>query len=424
MKNISVTQLKSGMVLSGDLVAPNGRFILPRGACLTAKSIMSLKIWGIAEVPVADAPEQESRENELLFGSKITEEARDMVLDTFCGMEPSTPAMEEIFRLGVNETARGLASGKVTTLAQAFSLELPFASTGREVKMPLNELVEIEANLATFPDVYFRICEALQSPKSSITHIADLISKDTGLSSILLKIANSGIYGVPYRVDSITRAAALIGGRALSVLALGVSAVQVFNHIPVEWVNMESFWRHSVGVAVLAQILASHKNAGIIEKIFVAGILHDMGRLVLFRHLPFTMARLMKTAAERKIPLVEAEREELGFDHAELGGCLVDKWCFPRSLSQLVKNHHNAAEGMTSFPAAILSAADVLAGAIRLGNGGTWHFRPLPEAVWKTIDMAPSCLEMVVRQATRQTTEIYSLFRGGDDVHGKTVSYA
>ena len=424
MKNVAVTQLKSGMILSGDLVAPNGRFILPRGACLTAKSIMSLKIWGIAEVPVADSVERESRESELLFGSKVTEEAREMVLETFCGTEPSSPVMEEIFRLGVNETARGLADGKVTAAQDIFSPDFQFSSTGREEKVSLAELVETEANLATFPDVYFRICEALQSPKSSITHIADLISKDTGLTTTLLKIANSGIYGVPYRVDSITRAAALIGGRALSVLALGVSAVEAFNHIPVEWVNMKSFWRHSVGVAVLAQILASHKNAGIIEKIFVAGILHDMGRLVLFRHLPFTMARLMKTAAERKIPLAEAEREELGFDHAELGGCLVEKWCFPRSLSQLVKNHHNTAEGMNSFPAAILSTADVLAGAIRLGNGGSWHVRPLPEGVWNILDMAPSSLEMVVRQAIRQTTEIYSLFRGGDDVHGKTVSYA
>lgn len=424
MKNVSVTQLKSGMVLSGDLIAPNGRFILPRGACLTAKSIMSLKIWGIAEVPVADAPGLESRGDELLFGTKVTEEAREIMLDTFCGIESSAPFMKEIFRLGVNETARGLGKENLTPLAQSLSLELPFLPSDREEKPTLNEIVETEANLATFPDVYFRICEALQSPKSSITHIADLISKDTSLSTTLLKLANSGIYGVPYRIESIPRAAALIGGRALSVLALGVSAIQVFNHIPVEWVNMKSFWRHSVGVAVLAQILASLKNVGIIEKIFVAGILHDMGKLVLFRHLPFTMARVMKSAAERKIPLVEAEREELGFDHAELGGCLVEKWCFPRSLSQLVKNHHNTIEGMDSFPAAILSTANVLATATRLGNGGSWHVRPLPDGVWRILDIAPSGLEMIVRQANRQTTEIYSLFRGGDDIHGKTVSHA
>ena len=424
MKNVSVTQLKSGMVLSGDLIAPNGRFILPRGACLTAKSIMSLKIWGIAEVPVADAPGPESRGGELLFGSKVTEEAREMVIDTFCGTEPSTSFMEEIFRLGVNETARGLAGGNITNLRQVFSLELPFDPTGGEKKTTLSEIVESEAKLAAFPDVYFRICEALQSPKSSITHIADLISKDTSLSTTLLKIANSGIYGVPYRIESIPRAAALIGGQALSVLALGVSAVQVFNHIPVEWVNMMSFWRHSVGVAVFAQILASLKNPGIIEKIFVAGILHDVGRLVLFRHLPFTMARVIKTAAERKIPLVEAEREELGFDHAELGGCLVEKWCFPRSLSQLVKNHHDAAEGVNSFPAAILSTADILAAATGLGNSGSWHVRPLPDGVERILDIAPSALEMIVRQATRQTTEIYSLFRGGDDNNGKTISHA
>lgn len=277
--------------------------------------------------------------------------------------------------------------------------------------------------LTSFPDVYFRVSEALQSPKSSVSHIADLISRDTALSATLLKLANSAIYGVPAKVDSISRATALIGGRALSVLALGVSAVQNFRDIPVEWVNMESFWKHSVSVAVIAQILASKKNPRVIEQAFVAGMLHDIGRLVLYRHAPFTMARLISASAERKIPLAAMEKEVLGFDHGELGGKLLERWNFPLSLSDMVLQYHGPKEQIKTFPSALLAAADIIAAAIGEGNSGSLHASPIPDSVWKVVDLPCSVIDMTARQAHRQITEIYSLFKGGDD-DGKTVPHS
>ncbi len=419
MGTLSVTQLKSGMILSADLIAPNGRFILPKGACLTSKNIMSLKIWGIAEVPVSDRPERTG--GDLLYSSSVMEEARKIIYDLFGGLAPDSSAMEEIYRVGILEAARSLAEEEQHAYTAFFEPELPRASAA-SVKPSIQQLVEAEVRFTTFPDVYFRVSEALQSPRSSIVHVADLISKDTALTATLLKLANSAIYGVPGKVDSITRAAALIGGKALSILALGVSAVKAFSEIPAEWVDMDSFWKHSVGVAVFGQILASKKNPRSIETVFVGGILHDIGRMVLLRHVPFVMANLIKDAAAERVPLLETERKTLGFDHAELGGALLDKWGFPRAISDLVRFHHAPEDEMNSFPVAVLAFADVLAGALRQGRSGSKHPPRISDAVWSVAGLPPGQLDIVVRQGRRQIQEIYSLFKGGDN-DGKTVSH-
>jgi len=423
MGTVSITQLKSGMILSADLIAPNGRFILPRGACLTSRNIMSLKIWGVAEVSVSDRSDPPREDgDEFLYSTSVMEEANDIVLRIFGGVPPECGAMEEIHRVAIREAARSLTENEAGHSGFFRSENAPLSEASLP-KPSLEQLAAAEVRFVSFPDVYFRISEALQSPKSSITHVADLISKDTALTATLLKLANSAIYGVPAKVDSIQRAAALIGGKALSILALGVSAVQTFNSIPSDWVNMESFWRHSVAVAVLGQIISSRKHSRIIERMFVGGILHDIGRLVLLRHVPSVMNRAIAAAAAEKIPLVDMERRILGFDHGELGGTILERWGFPRELTDLVRFHHSPGEETNSFPAAALSMADTLAAALRQGSSGSPHPPSISDEVWKMTDLSPGALDSVVRQARRQIAEIYRLFKGGDD-DGKTGAHS
>jgi HD-like signal output (HDOD) protein len=273
----------------------------------------------------------------------------------------------------------------------------------------------MEVQLVSFPEIYFRISEALQSPKSSITHVANLISKDTALSAALLKLANSAMYGVPAKVESIPRAAALIGGNALSTLALGVSVITSFGAVPAKWVNMQSFWKHSIAVAVLGQVLSVRKTPRAIERIFVGGMLHDIGRLVLLRHAPLAMTKVLAAAEAEKAPLVEMELRMLGFDHAELGGRLLEKWGFPRILSDLVRYHHLPEKKEDSFSLGVLAVADVLAGVLFPGSGGSMYLPGLSDTLWEMMELSPEALDMAIRQTRRQITEIYDLFKGGAD---------
>ncbi len=415
MEYVSVSSLESGMVLSGDLIAPNGRFILPKGAQLTPKTIMSIKIWGISQVPVEKSGiEEGAPDNEILFSSSVMEESRKIVLDRFSGRGPEWPVMEEIFSVAEREIASRLSEGSAPLYSEIFNSHFSDIPENSAERTDMEALLGAENGLASFPDVYARISDALRSPKSSATHIADLVSKDTALSATLLKLANSAMYGVPGKVDSIFRATALIGGKALSTLALGVSAIRLFKGISVKWLNMESFWKHSISVAVIAQILVSRKNPRAIEQLFAAGMLHDIGRLALFRHAPHTMSRLIAEAASEKLPLHVLEREALGFDHGELGGRLLERWNFPITLSGLVLSHHGNQSPGKNCAAAILEAADILASVTGEGGSGSRHVSPLPEEVWKETDLSSSVLEMTIRQARRQTGEIYNLFLGGE----------
>ncbi len=422
METLSVSDLKSGMTLSADLIAPNGRFILPRGACLTPKNIMSLKIWGVSQVFVADSPGPGfEEEGACLKNPEILEKARCSVRELFGGSFPESAGMNEIYRVGVREAARRLAAETdLSSSREAKSFFVPqiFSCThvGEDEGFALERLVEMEVELVSFPETYFRISEALQSPKSSITHVANLISKDTALSAALLRLANSAMYGVPAKVESIPRAAALIGGNALSILALGVSVAASFGAVPARWVNMQSFWKHSIAVAVLGQVLSVRKTPRAIERIFVGGMLHDIGRLILLRHVPLSMTKVLAAAEAEKAPLVEMERRMLGFDHAELGGRLLEKWGFPRILSDLVRYHHlPEKKEEDSFSLGVLAVADVLAGVLFPGSGGSMYLPELSDALWEMMELSPEALDMVIRQARRQITEIYDLFKGGVD---------
>ncbi len=420
METLSVSELKSGMTLSADLIAPNGRFILPKGACLTPKNIMSLKIWGVSEVFVAASPEAGfEEEGAYLENPEILEKARRSVLELLGGSFPESEGMKEIYRVGVCEALRRLAAETdMPSSEEAKSFFVPQISSTHAEKdesFTLEGLVEMEVQLVSFPEIYFRISEALQSPKSSITHVANLINKDTALSAALLKLANSAMYGVPAKVESIPRAAALIGGNALSILALGVSVATSFGAVPAKWVNMQSFWKHSIAVAVLGQVLSVRKTPRAIERIFVGGMLHDIGRLVLLRHAPLAMTKVLAAAEAEKAPLVEMERRMLGFDHAELGGRLLEKWGFPRILSDLVRYHHLPEKKEDSFSLGVLAVADVLAGVLFPGSGGSMYLPGLSDTLWEMMELSPEALDMAIRQTRRQITEIYDLFKGGAD---------
>jgi len=109
------------------------------------------------------------------------------------------------------------------------------------------------------------------------------------------------------------------------------------------------------------------------------------------------------------------ERRMLGFDHAELGGRLLEKWGFPRILSDLVRYHHLPEKKEDSFSLGVLAVADVLAGVLFPGSGGSMYLPGLSDTLWEMMELSPEALDMAIRQTRRQITEIYDLFKGGAD---------
>ena len=224
------------------------------------------------------------------------------------------------------------------------------------------------AGLVSPPEVCVRLLDLVDSPKSTAHEIGEVIGSDPNLSARLLKLVNSSFYNYSGRIDTLSRAIAIVGTRELYSLAISVSAIRAFSKIPAQLINMDTFWRHSLFCGIIARYLA--KRCGILhpERLFVAGLLHDIGELVLFARAAEKSRDLMLMAEGDENTLAYAERQEFGFNHADLGGILATLWQLPDTLVEAISCHHTPLDAVCSKQqAAIVKIADILADRSALG---------------------------------------------------------
>ncbi len=166
------------------------------------------------------------------------------------------------------------------------------------------------------------------------------MSEDSALAAKVLMIANSALFNFPSKIDTISKAITIIGHKQLSEIILSCSIVSLFKDIPQNIIDMEQFWRHSIAVATTARILASSRREQNIEKFFTAGLLHDIGKLILFVEAPKYVKEIIDKSAESNNLMHKVELEVLGFDHAKLGAMLLKKWKLPEEIVTSVYYHH------------------------------------------------------------------------------------
>ncbi len=195
-------------------------------------------------------------------------------------------------------------------------------------------------DLVTLPDVGLRIARMVDDPASSANDIGREISLDPALTARLLRIVNSPAFGHSGKIATISRAITVLGVRQVRDLTVGLTAIRTFDGIGNELVTMESFWRHSVLCAVAAGEIAARRGG--VETLFVAGLLHDIGKLVLFSRAPEPERRalLMSVDSIDDEALFLCEREVLGFDHAAVGLALARSWVLPLLLQECIAFHH------------------------------------------------------------------------------------
>jgi HD-like signal output (HDOD) protein len=211
-----------------------------------------------------------------------------------------------------------------------------------EVDLTPEGLVANIKDLVTLPEVALRIASMVDDPTSSAADIGREISHDTALTARLLRVANSPALGYHGKIANISRAITVLGVRQVRDLAVGLTAIRTFDGIGNELVTMESFWRHSVLCAVAAGQIAGRRERGRDDTPFVAGLLHDIGQLVLFSRAPepARQALLMSVDSTDDRGLFLCEREVLGFDHGAVGLALARNWALPRSLQECIEFHH------------------------------------------------------------------------------------
>jgi HD-like signal output (HDOD) protein len=265
--------------------------------------------------------------------------------------------------------------------------------------------------LVSLPAVYARLSMTLANPRSSAGAIADIISEDAGLAARLLRLVNSSFYGFGARVDTVSRAVVLVGTRQISELALATSVLRMFEGIPARYVDMKALWLHGVATGVAARVIGMRRGDANVERLFVAGVLHDVGRLLIYRAVPDVAREILRSEREDTL-LTEIEQEMLGFDHADVGGALLQAWNLPERLEDAVAFHHRpTADRRSPVESATIHLADIVAHTIGAGTSGERLVPPLDPAAWSLLELPVSALASIVEQTRRQLDGAGALVR-------------
>ena len=274
------------------------------------------------------------------------------------------------------------------------------------------ELVKGIAKLASLPEVCVRVNEMVDDPRSSAAEIGKVISRDTALTAQLLRMANSAFYNFPSKVDTISRAVTVVGERELRYLVLALSAVRTFSQIPVELINMASFWRHNVYCGVVARLVAGQCHVLHSERLFVAGLMHDVGMLVMMNRVPELERQALAESESGEKEQYQAENELFGFDHAEVGGILMRQWNIPEALCESVACHHDISKAENAkLDAAIIHIANVITNRAELETG---YEGPVPQVdpqAWEVTGLNEDVMNVVADEAVPLFAESWAMIQ-------------
>jgi len=248
-----------------------------------------------------------------------------------------------------------------------------------EKKLSMEEIIKKIDRLPPIPTIVSLVLKTMDDPRSSVMDITRAISGDEALVANVLKLANSAYYGFPRRVASITEAIVILGLNTLRSL--------IYTYFSRDLLNKEvkgyslakgELWRHSISCAIISREIARRNRLGDIESYFVAGLLHDIGKIIIGEYLENEYETVIRRVTEENLPFDVVEREVLGFSHPQIGGLLAKRWNLPEFLIDGIRYHHEPERGIT-LASSVVHIADSITLMMGYGIGADGLFYPISE---------------------------------------------
>lgn len=207
--------------------------------------------------------------------------------------------------------------------------------------LTLSDLFKGDLQLSSPPAIYFQLKKVIDDPSKTMADAGNVIDKDPGLTIRLLKLVNSAFFGFPSQISTISRAISIIGTQELQNLVLGTLIIEKFSNVPAGSISLNDYWAQSVRTALAAKEISKRtQSAEKLETIFICGLLHEIGKLVLYRRIP-ELAREISLLIESSDETDSAlERRLLGFDHYQVGSELSRLWKLPEVITESIAQHN------------------------------------------------------------------------------------
>jgi putative nucleotidyltransferase with HDIG domain len=257
----------------------------------------------------------------------------------------------------------------------------------------LRHKVENINTLPTVPGVLKRLSVVIEKPRITLVEISAFISNDPALTTKVLKMVNSAIYGFPGRIASVSHATMLLGLNVIKGLLLGVSVFELMQK------TMNGLYEHSLGCAIASRIIAQKKGLKEPEEVSVAGLLHDIGKVILTIEFPTEYQAAMNEAQGKSISIFDAEKNQFNATHANVGSWLAEKWRFPRNLIEIIECHHRPALAKNApMETAIVHMADLLVRARGFGFAGEIFVPEVNAIAYELLSLSESDIKDVLSE--------------------------
>lgn len=273
----------------------------------------------------------------------------------------------------------------------------------------LRSQIETINTLPTLPDILKRLLVVIENPNVSLNEISNFILSDPVLTSKILKVVNSPIYGFPGRISSINQALMLLGLNVVKGMLFGVSVFDVMQK------TMIGLWEHSLSCAVTARIIAKKKNFNEPEEVSIAALLHDIGKVVLGLKFPEGYGDALKDAENKGVFIFDSEKSYFGITHANAGSWIAQKWNFPSKLIDVIQYHHTPKLSKNAvLHTAIVHLSDIIVKARGIGFTGDKLVPAIDPFVWEYLNLSEDAMFEVFMELEDSLEDIENFFLSGD----------
>ncbi|TIH12916.1 HDOD domain-containing protein [Marinifilum sp. JC120] len=264
--------------------------------------------------------------------------------------------------------------------------------------------------LPSLPLVQKQLQEVIDDPESTIDDLTEIIGREPKLAAAVMRLANSGLYSLKEKIETPSKAVELLGFEKAGALALGTVSLSLFKRSENPVLDLEKFWKHSIACGVVAQEIAVAAGLGDPERFFTGGLMHDLGLHVIFESGQGLAVKLYMLANKDGYNLYKAEYKLLGFNHAELGGYILEKWKFPRQLIAAAGGHHNPRTIKTDPDAMVIHVADFIAQALGYGLGISPVIGFIDRTAWEKIGISGEQVIEMLPEIRRLIDDVFQIF--------------
>ncbi len=256
------------------------------------------------------------------------------------------------------------------------------------------------SKMPSLPTTVSKILEICNDPKTSPSDLNQVISLDPVLMGKVMKLINSAYYSLPNQITSLVRAIIMLGINTVKNLAISTAILGTLgNKKNFQAINMDGFWRHSIGVGVTAKIIAKYRNVDktLLEEYFVAGLLHDLGKIPLNNKLSTEYVEAISLTDKEHIPLYQSESRLLEVNHAEVGKLIIESWKLGKDIEDSVYFHHNVMdyEGENKDILYTVVASNTFANTYEIGFSGDRYPEKLAPEIFKYLGIDWEYLEEI-----------------------------